>query len=90
MVHDMAEKRIDAELRDELEHLITAGVEAAFKDVGLNQSEVFELRKDMTFLREWRVSCEDLRQKGMWYTASLMVLGIAALIGLGLKQWLVQ
>lgn len=80
--------RIDAELKDELESLIKCGVDRAFKDVGLNQSEVFELRKDMTFLREWRISCEDLRHKGLWYSISLIVLGLTALIAMGFKQWL--
>ena len=93
MVRDMGEKHIDAELRDELEHLITAGVEAALKDIGLNKQaadEVFSLRKDMMFLREMRTSCEEIRHRGMWYSTSLLILGLVALIGLGFKQWLIN
>jgi len=74
--------------RVELETLIAAGVQRAFRDVGLNQEEVYELRKDLTFLREWRTTCDTLRVKGAWTIFWLTLTGITGLVILGVRTWL--
>ena len=74
--------------REELIEMIREGIDLAFRDIGLNQQEVFELRKDLTFLREQRVLCDEIKRKGVWYVLSLVLLGAAALITIGLRGWL--
>lgn len=86
----MVDNGLSAQDKDELEVLIAAGVERAFRDVGLNQQEVFELRKDLTFLREWRTTCDGMRTKGIFAVITLLVSGFAALVFMGYKSWVGQ
>lgn len=78
---------LTGEIRDELELLIATGVSRAFRDIGLNQEEVFELRKDLNFLRDWRVSCETMRQRGTWAIITVLVTGVIGLIIMGIRSW---
>ena len=79
--------QVDAEFKDKLEQLIKDGIRDSFRDVGLNDEEVFELRKDLTFLREQRLTCDKLRVSGLWYLLSVAGAGITGLLVLGFKGW---
>jgi hypothetical protein len=68
--------------------MIREGIDLAFRDVGLNQEEVFELRKDLTFLREQRILCDEIKRKGVWYVFSLILLAAGALILIGFRGWI--
>jgi len=82
--------------RKEVEELVTVAVTRAFRDLGItagDQASVAELRairEDMSFLREWRQLCEEMRHKGV-ATAVLMSMGaLAVVMLLGIKQWFFQ
>lgn len=72
----------------DLKRLIREGIEESFRDVGLDQSEVFELRKDMTFLREQRIACESVKRKGLLGIVTVVMTGLIAILVLGLREWL--
>lgn len=71
----------------ELRELIRSAINESFLNVGLNHEEVFELRKDLTFLREQRIMCESLRTRGIWYMGAIVLSGIVGLILIGFKGW---
>lgn len=73
--------------RDELEQLIANGVERAFRDVGFNRKDVFEFRKDLTFLREWRLMCDSVRSKSLLTLVTLGITGLVGLLLIGFTMW---
>lgn len=72
---------------ERLVEMIREGIDLAFRDVGLNQSEVFELRKDLTFLREQRILCDEIKRKRVWYVISLGILAVGTVFVIGLRGW---
>lgn len=81
---------LSPEDRHELETIITQAIENAFRDVGFDRGEVFELRRDLTFLREWRLTCELVRSRGIIAAVTLVMGALATVILLGFKGWIFQ
>ena len=82
------QEELSPRMREQLQDLITRGVDQSFRDVGLNQAEVYELRKDLTFLREQRVLCEQLRARGLIYMMITLITAVVALVTIGIRSWL--
>lgn len=79
--------------RDQLEAAVSAGIKSAFRDLGLpidEEGEPYELRKDFIFLREQRLTCEQIRSKGILTLAGLFIIGLITLLVLGFKGWILQ
>ena len=82
------QEELSPKMRAQLQDLIAKGVDQSFRDIGLNQAEVYELRKDLTFLREQRLLCEQLRSRGLIYIMITLITAIVALITIGIRGWL--
>ena len=79
---------IDPALERAIEKAVEAGVSRALFDIGVNHTDsqqILEHRKDMTFLREQRITCEQIKRRGLWYSLSLLILGTTGLLVIGLK-----
>jgi hypothetical protein len=76
---------------DQIEHVVERAIVKAFRDLGIyagdNAGEVFEVRADMMFLREWRQTCEQVRSKGMLTIIGMIVTAFGAMLFLGAKQF---
>ena len=82
---------IDPALERAIEKAVEAGVSRALFDIGLNHTDnqqILEHRKDMTFLREQRITCEQIKRKGLWYSLSLLILGTVGILVIGIKGFL--
>ena len=79
---------LSPETREELKKLISDGVKSSVRDIGLTDAEVFELRKDLTFLREQRLTCEKIKTHGVVYSMMILLTGLAGIVALGFKGWI--
>lgn len=73
---------------EQLELAIERAIIKAFHDIGFDSSDVFETRRDLIFLREWRQQCDAVRSKGTLALVTLFITGAAALLVLGFRGWL--
>lgn len=73
---------------EQLEELFERAIAKAFRDIGFEQDDVFEVRRDLLFLREWRHTCEEVRHKGIFTLATLVITGVIGLLVLGFRGWL--
>ena len=73
--------------REEIENIAVNAVKRAFRDMGINDGDPFEMRKDLAHLREWRQSCEQIRGRGLVTIVGMAITGAAALLLLGFKGW---
>lgn len=81
---------IDPELKEALRIIVQEAVAAEFRDVGLDRSnpkEVFEVRRDLAFIREQRELCDGLRSKSVWWVLSTILVGGVALLVLGFRAY---
>ena len=76
--------------RDEIEQIAVNAVKRAFRDMGINDGDPFEMRKDLAHLREWRTTCEAMRGRGILTIVGMAITGLAALILLGFKGWFIH
>ena len=72
----------------EVESLVERAIVKAFRDLGFDAQDPFEIRRDLNFLREWRVTCEDVRHKGTFTLITLAITGIIGLLVLGFRGWI--
>jgi hypothetical protein len=86
----MSTERIPAS-DDEMERIAEAAADRAvgllFERLGIRYSDPYEMQKDFAHLREWRLTCEQVRGKGMLTMLSITITGIVALLVLGFKGW---
>jgi len=75
----------------QIETIVERAIVKAFRDLGIyadgDTGEIFEVRRDMTFLREWRMTCEQVRSKGTLAVMSMIITAVGAMIVLGTKQF---
>jgi hypothetical protein len=76
--------------REEFEVIITGAINKAFRDVGLDPSTAFELRKDLNFLRDWRETCELVKSRGIISGITLIFAALATVLLIGVKGWFFQ
>ena len=75
------------DIEDVVERAVEKAVLRVFLNVGIEASEPFAVRRDMEFLRDWRLMCELSRKRGVIVTVTAALSCIFALITLGLHQW---
>ena len=73
----------------ELELVIAHALGRAFRDIGLDQDQIYELRKDLTFLREWRETCELIRTRSLIVFITLVIGSAIGALWLGFKGYLI-
>ena len=73
----------------ELELVIASALGRAFRDMGLDQDQIYELRKDLTFLREWRETCELIRTRSLIVFITLVIGSAIGALWLGFKGYFV-
>lgn len=74
--------------REDMEQIVEAGVQRALRDIGIMDSDPFEMRKDFAHLREWRLTMEQVRNKGMGAATMMVISGFIALLLIGFKGWI--
>lgn len=75
---------------EQIESVVERGIVKAFRDLGISAGEddasaVFEFRRDLAFLREWRQTCEQVRSKGTLAVVSMVVAAMSALLVMGAR-----
>lgn len=73
--------------RADIEAMVREGVRAAFRDVGFNEQEAFEHRRDMEFLRDWRKLCELSRSRGILMILTMIITGLVGMLVLGFRGY---
>jgi hypothetical protein len=73
--------------REQAQEIAESAVKNAFRDLGIHIEDVFEMRKDFAFLHEWRLTCEQVRGRGVVSLVTLSITGLVALLVLGVKGW---
>ena len=69
----------------QLEEIIQSSIEGAFRDMGFDRGEVFEFRRDLTFLREWRQTCELVRNRSIITFIGVTGVALLAMLVAGVK-----
>lgn len=76
---------------EQIEAIVERGIVKAFRDLGLHAGDdanaVFEVRRDLTFLREWRLTCEQVRSRGTLAVMSMILTAMTALLVLGARNF---
>lgn len=79
-------------LSEEQAKLISKAVHETLFQIGINvddQNSIEEFRKDLTHLREWRISVNEVKSKGMLFVLATVCSGLAAALWLGLKTFFI-
>ena len=66
-------------------------VECVLKDYGIDHKhwqEVKEIKKDLAWIRDARTRCDSLKSHGLGTIATVLVIGFATLVTLGVKLWI--
>ena len=85
---NLAKALVNCEPRTDKE--IIAIVEDVLNDMGLDHmhwEEVQALKKDLSFVRETRLRCEDIKSRTIWVAVSVVVIGVVTILVLGFKEW---
>lgn len=59
-------------------------------ELGVDSEDPTEMQKDFIHLREWRITMEQAKNKGVMATVGFLVTGVVALLWLGIKTFLVE
>jgi len=85
---------LSPEDKEQLEHIIENAIKRAFRDVGIDHGgdddRLFELRRDLIFLREWRMTCDLMKKRGIISGVTLLMAAFATVLLLGVKGWFFQ
>jgi hypothetical protein len=61
-------------------------VHDAFVKMGIDMSKPIEMQKDFQHLREWRMSVQSVKDRGLFAVVTVLVTGTLGAIWLGLQQ----
>ena len=86
--NDAAQPRAMYLLSDDMEAMLSRQVDGRLREHGVVLNDAAEIAKDMHFLRAKRQLCEQLSRQ-LWLLAMRgLLLGLGALILLGLKEYI--
>lgn len=74
----------------QIQEIVERAIVKAFRDLGIqgqSDDEVFQVRRDLLFLREWRLTCEQVRSKGTFALAGIIITAMTSLLVLGAKNF---
>lgn len=72
--------------RDELRHIISDGVREALLSLGIDAKDPLQTQADLRYLRNWRISVETAKSKGLLVAVGILVTGAIGAFILGLKS----
>jgi len=84
----MSEEKTLTVTEKELEQLVERVTRRVLHDIGVDATDTFELRRDFTFVREWRQGSEMVRGKITLTIVTTLVAGAIASLWLGVRQLL--
>lgn len=76
--------------RDEIKELITATVKDTLTSLGVDVSNPMAMQRDLQTVREFRVAIEAIKKQGLLAAVGVVVTGLLAVLGLGIKSWLTK
>lgn len=71
--------------KEEIQELISCGVEDALTRMGIDSSNPLEMQRDFQHLRDWRLAVRDVRRRGMFAMASVLIAGVLGALWMGVK-----
>jgi hypothetical protein len=72
--------------KDELKDVVKDTVHETLTTIGIESDDPIEMQKDFSHLREWRITVQDVRKKGILTIVGLLVAGVVAFIWIGFKM----
>lgn len=72
----------------EIHDIIRSTVHETLLSLGLDTSDPIKLQKDFQHLRDWRVTSESIKMKGMLTIVMIVVTGGASLFWVALKNFI--
>jgi len=69
----------------QLKEIIRESVEAAMTRLGVDASNPLDMQRDFQHLRDWRLSVETVKAKGVVTMMGILITGVCAVIWLGFK-----
>jgi hypothetical protein len=74
----------------EIEQIVTRGVSAALTRLGIDTAHPLDMQKDFSHLRAWRMSTDQIKDKGMLALMGIILSGFFAAVWLGFKTLIKQ
>ncbi len=71
----------------ELRTLISATVKDTLLSLGVDNTDPIEMQKDFQHLREWRLSTDAAKRKGVLAVVTVVVTGVLGAIAMGVKSY---
>lgn len=69
----------------QIRRIIKDSVHETLVSFGINPKDPVELQKDFSFLREWRVTTDTAKKRGLLTVVGIVVAGGLSLVWLGIK-----
>lgn len=66
--------------------IIKQSVHETLLSFGINPKEPVQLQKDFSFLREWRVTTDTVKKRGLFTMIGILVAGGLTLLWMGIKS----
>jgi hypothetical protein len=73
---------------EQLEALVSRGVEQAFVRLGIQVDDPIEMQRDFQHLREWRMSMQLVKRRSIIGALGLVAAGLGTLFWLGIKAFI--
>lgn len=69
----------------EIKRVVEATVEATLVKMGIDPDDLIEVQKDMSFVRDWRLSTAAVKRHGIITAVGVVVIAFLGLIWLAIK-----
>jgi hypothetical protein len=74
--------------RAEVNAVVAEAVKQTLIQLGVDTSDPIAMQRDFQHLRQWRESGDSLRDKGMLAILGIFLSGLAALLVMGVREWM--
>jgi hypothetical protein len=74
--------------RAEVNAVVAEAVKQTLIQIGVDTSDPSAMQRDFQHLRQWRESGDSLRDKGMLAILGIFLSGLAALLVMGVREWM--
>ena len=85
---DDAANRAAAKVSLQRAEFIAEAVKQTLIQLGVDTSDPIAMQRDFQHLRQWRESGDSLRDKGMLAILGIFLSGLAALLVMGVREWI--
>jgi hypothetical protein len=70
---------------NEIKRIVAAAVEETLIKIGIDPDDLIEVQKDMSFVRDWRLSTSAVKRHGILVAVGVVVMASLGLIWLAIK-----